>query len=138
MPKRVWIRRSVMSVFVLALSACTSVLVTRGNVNPLFSEVIVAGRIQNERIIEASGLARSNHHNELLWTMNDEGPPALYTIGTNGSEYGSVTILNASNIDWEDLATPYSRCYPDVQSRCCRPCTGFSSAYAADSKPLAG
>ena len=36
--------------------------------------------------------------------MNDEGPPALYAIGINGSEYGSVTILNASNIDWEDLA----------------------------------
>lgn len=68
------------------------------------SEVFVTGHIENDQIIEASGLARSNHHNDIVWTMNDKGPPALYAIGTNGSQYGSVTILNASNIDWEDLA----------------------------------
>ncbi len=107
------VRRCTITVVLLAAAACTSVLVIPDSDNPRYSEVIIAGQIQNSRIIEASGLARSNRHNEILWTMNDDGPPVVYAIGTDGSDVGSLTLRHARNVDWEDLAafeldgTPY-------------------------------
>ncbi len=86
------------------MSACTSALIDTNGEGPLYSDIVVAGNIQNDRISEASGLARSNHRNDILWTMNDGGPPVLYAIGTDGSDYASLTLRHAKNMDWEDLA----------------------------------
>ncbi len=86
------------------MSACTSALNDPNSDDPLYSEIVVAGNIRNARIIEASGLARSHHRDDILWTMNDDGPPVLYAVGTDGSDHGSLTLRNAGNYDWEDLA----------------------------------
>jgi len=52
---------------------------------------------------ESSGLA---YIDGTLWTHNDsKGEPKLYAINrSNGKVLKSVTISNATNIDWEDLA----------------------------------
>ncbi len=102
MRRRSWFLQWVMPC--LGAMGCTSVLIAPNSDGPLYSEIVVAGNIQNDRITEASGLARSNHRNDILWTMNDGGPPVLYAVGTDGSDYGSLTLRNARNVDWEDLA----------------------------------
>lgn len=66
---------------------------------------MVAGYLENEAIREASGLARSSH-DKRLWVINDGGSlPQLHAVGMDGSDYGSVMLDKARNIDWEDLAT---------------------------------
>jgi len=48
-----------------------------------------------------------------LWTLNDGGnPAAIYRINpSNGAVLQTVTISNASNTDWEDLAADASYIY---------------------------
>lgn len=65
----------------------------------------VVGRLQNARIDEASGLARSQRYPEVFWVANDDGPSVLYAIDGTGKDLGRVTIKDASNRDWEDLAS---------------------------------
>jgi hypothetical protein len=57
-----------------------------------------------EEVKETSGLVFFNNG---LWTMNDSGgEPVLYKIDTmSGKITQKITIKNAVNIDWEDLAT---------------------------------
>ena len=73
----------------------------------------VVGRLQNAKIDEASGLARSQRYPDVFWVANDDGPSVLYAIDSTGKDLGRITIKDASNRDWEDLAsftlddTPY-------------------------------
>jgi hypothetical protein len=73
----------------------------------------VVGRLQNAKIDEASGLARSQRYPDVFWVANDDGPSVLYAIDGTGKDLGRITIKDASNRDWEDLAsftlddTPY-------------------------------
>ncbi|MFQ6007029.1 MAG: hypothetical protein ACE5OQ_16185 [Woeseia sp.] len=69
-----------------------------------FAAMVESGRLQNDDIQEASGLARSGYHSDILWTMNDEGPPVLYAIGPDGSDYATLRLSDAENVNWEDLA----------------------------------
>jgi len=57
----------------------------------------------SDKIAESSGLA---YIDGTLWTHNDSGDEAkLYAIDkTNGAILKTVTISNATNVDWEDLA----------------------------------
>lgn len=69
------------------------------------TQFVVVGYLENPTINEASGLARSSL-DDRLWVINDGGSlPQLHAIGLDGSDYGSVMLENARNIDWEDLAT---------------------------------
>ena len=65
----------------------------------------VAGRIENDKIREASGLARSQREDGVLWTMNDSGKPMLYALGRDGKHLGKVELKKSDNRDWEDLAS---------------------------------
>jgi len=68
--------------------------------------MLVTGNLQNPAIQEASGLARSSRNENILWTMNDGGSaPILYAIGLDGSDQGSVRLIDAKNVDWEDIAS---------------------------------
>jgi hypothetical protein len=58
---------------------------------PLHFEV--AGRLENPKIIEASGLARSQREPGVLWTINDSG------------NLGRVDLNKSDHRDWEDLAS---------------------------------
>jgi hypothetical protein len=71
-----------------------------------YSELTLAGHIDDRRVIEASGLARSHHAPDRLWTMNDGGSAELlFAIDQNGKGLGSITLRDSSNVDWEDLAS---------------------------------
>ena len=68
--------------------------------------MVVAGQLQSEEIVEASGLARSQRDPALLWTMNDGGSkPRLYAIDTEGAHNGRIKLEEAKNRDWEDLSS---------------------------------
>ena len=57
----------------------------------------------SDKLSESSGLA---YIDGTLWTHNDSGGEAkLYAIDkSNGKILKTVTVTNASNVDWEDLA----------------------------------
>ena len=73
----------------------------------------VVGKLENNKIDEASGIARSQRYPDVFWVTNDDGPSVLYAIDGTGKHLGRVKIKDASNRDWEDLAsfsldgTPY-------------------------------
>jgi hypothetical protein len=55
------------------------------------------------QLVETSGLAIS--HSNLLWSQNDGGSmPTLYGFDTLGNLVRNISITNATNNDWEDLA----------------------------------
>jgi hypothetical protein len=71
-----------------------------------YSDLSVAGELEDRRIIEASGLARSHLTNDRLWVLNDGGSEArLFASDTAGKSLGSIELRNGRNIDWEDLAS---------------------------------
>jgi endonuclease/exonuclease/phosphatase family metal-dependent hydrolase len=65
----------------------------------------VTGTLENPKIDEASGLARSQRTDDLLWVISDDGPPVLHAISTTGAQLGRVKVSDAKNSDWEDLAS---------------------------------
>ncbi len=68
--------------------------------------VTQTGTLQNSDISEASGLARSNRDENILWAINDSGSiPTLYALDKEGGDRGSVRLYNVNNVDWEDLAS---------------------------------
>lgn len=64
----------------------------------------VSGKLEDPRIVEASGLARSIRRPGTLFVMNDGDEEILYVIDQGGSNLGTVEIGKAKNRDWEDLA----------------------------------
>lgn len=65
----------------------------------------VVGRLQNAKIDEASGIARSQRYPDVFWIANDDGPSVLYAIDGTGKDLGRIEIKDAKNRDWEDLAS---------------------------------
>jgi len=70
-----------------------------------YKQAVFLGNLANADIIEASGMAASRLRPDVLWLLNDGGKgPYLYAAGRDGSDLGRVRILDAPNVDWEDLA----------------------------------
>lgn len=69
------------------------------------SAIELAGYLESKSLREASGLARSNRRDDLIWAINDDGPADLYALGRGGEKRGKVRIDAAKNRDWEDLAS---------------------------------
>lgn len=98
----------------LGLGACSSPADESGSVEVTRTRLIVAGQLESDGLVEASGLARSQRSPELLWSMNDGGSkPRLYAFDGSGFHRGRITLEDVKNDDWEDLAsftvdgTPY-------------------------------
>lgn len=69
-------------------------------------DVTIVGRIENEQLLEASGLASSRSDPRLLWVHNDGDSPArLIGIDYAGKTRAKLTLADARNIDWEDMAS---------------------------------
>jgi len=74
---------------------------------------VLAGRLENKAVDEASGIARSQRQQGVFWIINDSGKPRLHAIDGKGRKLGQVKLLAAKNVDWEDIAsfslggTPY-------------------------------
>ena len=78
------------------------------------AQLIVAGQLQSDELVEASGLARSHRDPALFWSVNDGGSKArLYAFDGSGFHRGRVKLDGIKNRDWEDLSsfaidgTPY-------------------------------
>ena len=72
------------------------------------------GELEDPRIREASGLARSQRGSNVLWVINDNGAKEwVHAISPRGARRGEFDLKKAKNKDWEDLAsftlddTPY-------------------------------
>ena len=62
--------------------------------------------MQAAELVEASGLAVSRRHPDLLWALNDSGnKPLLFALDVSGGDLGQVTLVGTKNRDWEDLAS---------------------------------
>jgi hypothetical protein len=65
----------------------------------------IVASVENEDLIEISGLVASREHANILWGHNDAGNAAsLYAIGTDGADMGTFFVPGAENVDWEDIA----------------------------------
>lgn len=77
------------------------------------SQSSIVGTIENNEIDEASGLVRSQRNPDVLWVINDDGPSVMHAMDATGGMLGRVKLSDASNRDWEDMAsftlggTPY-------------------------------
>lgn len=90
-----------MSQCVLALavlSICTAA--------PHFHHGHVVGTITSHSIPEASGLAASRTHGNVLYTHNDSGgQPRIFALDKNsGRRLATLTIEGAHSHDWEDIS----------------------------------
>lgn len=66
----------------------------------------VSGRLEDSKIREASGLARSYNQANLMWIINDNGAKeVLHAIDQSGAKLGKFKLKKSKNKDWEDLAS---------------------------------
>lgn len=62
-------------------------------------------KLTSHAVTEASGLAASPSAEGFLWMVNDSGgTPEIHLAQTDGTSRGAVTVTDAVNKDWEDLA----------------------------------
>ncbi|WP_209330416.1 hypothetical protein [Lunatimonas salinarum] len=74
-------------------------------IDTLFSHPQTMGKLDNKEIDEASGLAASWEHPNLLYTHNDSGgKPNVYLIDYSGKNLGNIKLKGVDNRDWEDIA----------------------------------
>ena len=66
---------------------------------------VLAGRLENRDIDEASGIARSQKTAGTYWIVNDSGKPRLHPIDERGRSLGKVKVDGAKLSDWEDIAS---------------------------------
>ena len=66
---------------------------------------VLAGRLENRDIDEASGIARSQRAAGVYWVINDSGKPRLHPIDERGRALGRVKLDGAKLSDWEDIAS---------------------------------
>jgi hypothetical protein len=66
---------------------------------------VLAGRLQDRQLDEASGIARSQRHDDVFWLVNDSGKPRLFAVDGTGKKLGRVKINGAKHVDWEDIAS---------------------------------
>jgi len=68
--------------------------------------IVRSGTIFDRNIGEASGLAVSRIHGDIIWVINDSGNSAsVYALNPGGEVMGTLNIQGVSNNDWEDLAS---------------------------------
>lgn len=98
-------RRLVLLAILLAFWGCSDpVPVDDAESNAARPQTLtLAGRLEDKRLDEASGLAFSVLSDDLLWSVNDDGPAVLYALGLDGTHRGRVKIDKAGHRDWEDL-----------------------------------
>jgi hypothetical protein len=62
------------------------------------------GVFASPRVRESSGVAVSEAHPGLVWTINDSGDgPYLYATDQTGADRGAVRVPHADAVDWEEL-----------------------------------
>jgi hypothetical protein len=86
----------------IAISLLATAMLTAEPVFPLLPS---DAKLSSLAVTEASGLAASPLADGFLWLVNDSGgTPEIHLAQTDGTPRGSVTVVDAVNKDWEDLA----------------------------------
>lgn len=89
------------------LAACLSSAWAQQIETPRAERVAV---LQDKRINESSGMARSQQEPGIFWTHNDSASdPCIYAIDPSGHTRAKVRLLSAVNFDWEDMASTKGR-----------------------------
>ena len=72
---------------------------------PTFAPPQSLGMVQSSSITEASGIAVSRQHENVLWIHNDSGDSnRIFAMTTTGAPLGTFILSGATAIDWEDIA----------------------------------
>ena len=101
MPKVLKLFEILIFFIILILPSCSS-----KNYSLVNSNVISSGIITHSKINEASGIAVSQIHKDILWIINDSGNSAsIFAVNLNGEYLGSLAIEGVKNHDWEDMAS---------------------------------
>ena len=62
------------------------------------------GQIESRRLDESSGLAASQHYEDILWSINDSGSDAeLFALTIRGEHVGRWSINLPTPSDWEAM-----------------------------------
>ena len=70
-----------------------------------FGAVAVAGTVQDDTLVEASGIAASRAWPGVLWSHNDSGgKPEIVALSSTGAALGRYPLTGAKAVDWEDIA----------------------------------
>ncbi|KAL3888405.1 hypothetical protein ACJMK2_000773 [Sinanodonta woodiana] len=74
--------------------------------NPMFDNARAIGNVDSNKITEASGIAASRKHPNILYTHNDHGSGnRIYAIdATTAHLRATFEITHADSNDWEDVA----------------------------------
>lgn len=77
-----------------------------GTVCELYDDqVVAAGDIQIESIVEASGIVASQATPGAYWVINDSGNGSIvYAVDESGAELATIEIEGVLGFDWEDIA----------------------------------
>ena len=86
------------------LSACSEAE-PEAKKTPSLAPVMI-GKLEDSKIREASGLARSHRQKNVLWVINDNGADEwVHAITPRGKRLGEFDLKKSKNKDWEDLAS---------------------------------
>lgn len=71
-----------------------------------FEAAEARGKVENNLITEASGMAAGINNPDLLWTHNDSGnDPIIFLLDEKGMDKGSFVLKGVENRDWEDMTS---------------------------------
>ncbi len=65
----------------------------------------MTGSLASARLNEASGLQASFSYPGDYFIHNDDGETMIYAVNEKGSDLGSVSLVPAKNLDWEDITS---------------------------------
>ena len=72
----------------------------------LYGAVQFVGRVEDNLLVECSGMDISMANKDILWAINDGGHgPYLHSLTPNGGSIGRILIEGAANRDWEAIDT---------------------------------
>lgn len=71
-----------------------------------YEKAKLLGQIENDKILEASGIARSNKSDDYFWVHNDsKNEELIFAVGKEGEDLGSFRINGVTMRDWEATAS---------------------------------
>ncbi len=84
-------------------SGCGPTDVPAQTIEPSLFEI--TGVLASWRLAETSGVAVSRRFPGMLWTHSDDADqPLVYATDLSGADRGRLRLLDASVVDWEDIA----------------------------------
>jgi len=95
-----------MSFLLFVLTTLSFIFIYNPYINPPnFGEQVNLGEIENDDIVEASGIVASTKNSGVLWAHNDSGNEnRIFAIDTAGNSLGTYYLKGITNRDWEDIA----------------------------------